>query len=177
MLGAPQLKSLRGTMLTYADETEIRKAVSFKIWAKGIYMRTELTAGSRKIISIQRGNTLYTYEEGSKENGTKQWLGTGLASMGFLDQIREVKGYAKKQDPEVIEGELYHRYVYDKNKPQALAIVVLSDKTSLPKVWISYLKLADGTISKLHMYYDDMEANVEIPDAMFSLPRGVRFVR
>ena len=168
----PKLESLRGTMITIISEDMTFPA---KIWAKGNTTRLDVTQGQQTAISIQLGDTLYTYLQGSKEMGRKQHLGTGLASMGLIKQIEEVKAKGKKQGVEQIEGLRYHKYEYDVNAPGEMAVVYLSAETSLPRLWVSTIQTADKDTSLMQMFFRDLKANVPIPDSMFKLQAGVTF--
>ncbi len=168
----PKLESLRGTVIYIMSEDMTFPA---KIWAKGNAMRVDVTQGHQTTISIQLGDTLYTYLQGSQEMGRKQYLGTGLGSLGLIKQIEEVKAKGKKQGVEQIEGLRYDKYEYDVNAPGEMAVVYLSVKTSLPRLWVSTIQTADKDTSLMQMFFRDLKANVPIPDSMFKLPAGVTF--
>jgi outer membrane lipoprotein-sorting protein len=170
-LGIPKIKSLRGTMVVSYEEGE--KGIAFKVWAKGNNMRTELSVPPRTVITLQRGNFLYIYEEGSKV-GKKESLGVGLASVGLVKQIEEVKTYGKKQGSKDIDGDLYYEYLYTKVDGEG-AWVLLSAGTSIPKYWVSQIETPNGEVSVMKMIFRDMAANIHIPDSMFELPKGVTF--
>ena len=89
-------------------------------------------------------------------------------------QIEEVRAKGKKQTPEVIDGVRHDKYEYDLNRGET-AIVYLSAETSLPRIWLSVIRSADGGASVMKMVYRDMQANVAIPDALFRLPADVAF--
>lgn len=169
--GSEELKSLHGTQITMTSDSE---GMSSQIWAKGNNLRLEMTVGNQKAISIQLGDTLYTYVEGSKA-GTKQPLGRGLGSMGLIRQIEEIKARGKKEGSQELEGVRYVEYKYDVNFPAEAADAWLSATTSLPRIWFSVVRTADSTASGLRMVFRDMVANPDIPDDMFKLPPGVTF--
>jgi hypothetical protein len=56
-----------------------------KFWAKGNLFRGELTAGDRKIITIQRASETFVYQVGSK-TGDYRFVERGLATMGLIRQ-------------------------------------------------------------------------------------------
>ena len=167
----PNLRTLRGTVVTMMSENE---GLPSKFWAKGNLYRSETTFGDRKMISIQRGNDLYIFEQGST-TGEITALGRGLGTMGLVRQIEDIKRLGKKQDSVQIEGELHDIYFYDINMPEESALVYLSRKTSLPKIWISVLRTSEETAEGRRMFYRNLEANAEIPDHLFEIPKDVRF--
>lgn len=169
--GSAKLESLHGTMVMMISDDE---GVPAKLWAKGNNTRVELTHGNQKVITIQFGDTMYTYIEGSR-TGTKQHLGSGLGSMGLIKQIEEILAKGKKEGSEKIEGVRYDKYVYGSPEDREMAVVYLSPETSLPRIWLSAVKTDDKTASLLRMHYRDMNANVGIPDEMFKLPPDVTF--
>lgn len=171
-----KLASLHGTMITDMPEglgVPARILVT-KIWAKGNNVRSEITSNKQKVITIQLGDTMYTFEEGSR-TGVKEHMGAGLAAMGLIKQIEQVKAKGKKIDSREIEGVLYDKYVYGENYPQAMAVVFLSAKTSLPRKWVSIIKIDEKNTSTVKSYYRGMKAIVEISDEMFTLPPKVKF--
>lgn len=167
----PKLTSLHGTLIMMVSEGE---GMPFEIWAKANNLRSEFTADTQKIITIQRGNTLYTYRDGSP-SGEKQFLPAGLASMGLVKQIEEVKAHGTKSGVETIEGKRYQVYKYDVNFPKASSVVYLSVDTSLPIYWLSAVMTSEKEATVEQMIYRNMEANVEIPDELFDLPQDVDF--
>jgi len=160
-------------MITMISDQE---GLSSKIWAKGNNVRAELTYDQKKAVSIQLGDTVYTYIEGSKQTGSKKHLGSGLGAMGLIKQIEEIKAKGKKQGSVKIEGIVCDKYEYDVNAPGERAVVYLSASTSLPRTWVSVVQLADTPASVLRMHYRDLKANVDIPDNMFKLPANVTFL-
>jgi outer membrane lipoprotein-sorting protein len=170
--GSAKLESLRGTLITMVSED---RGIPARIWAKGNNTRTELTDGRQKTVTIQLGDTMYTYLEGSTKPGMKQYLGRGLGSMGLIRQIEEIKAKGKQQTPEEIEGVRYDKYEYESNDRREVAVVYLSADTSLPRIWLSLVKAGEKDVSVLRMHYRDMQANVEIPDELFKLPPDVTF--
>ncbi len=169
--GETELKTLHGTMILMLSQD---KGVVSEIWAKGNNLRSELRVGDLKVITIQRGPTMYTFREGDR-TGTKQTLQRGLGSLGFIKQIETVKAHGKKTGSEEIEGVVYDIYEYDVNAPSEMSILYLSRETSLPRFGISVVKTGKKTAEAIRMAYRDMEANVDIPDELFELPEGVRF--
>jgi tetratricopeptide (TPR) repeat protein len=167
----PNLRTLRGTVVTMMSESE---GLPSKFWAKGNLYRSETTFGDRKLISIQRGSDLYIFEQGST-TGEIIALGRGLGTIGLVRQIEDIKRLGKKQDSVQIEGELHDIYFYDINMPEESALVYLSRKTSLPKIWISVLRTSEERAEGRRMFYRDLEANADIPDHLFEVPRDVRF--
>lgn len=166
-----ELKTLHGTMILMLSEDE---GVASEIWAKGNNLRSEILAGDSKVISIQRGPTIYTFGEGA-QTGTKQTLQRGLGTLGFVKQIETVKAVGKKTGSQVIEGLEYDIYTYDVNAPAEMTILYLSKETSLPRFGISVVQTGEKTAEAMRMIYRDMEANVDIPDDLFKLPEGIKF--
>lgn len=166
-----KLESLQGTLIT-----EIRKGVGLpaKVWAKGNNTRLEMAADKQKVITLQLGDTMYTYTEGSR-TGKKERIKAGLGAMGLIKQIEDVKAKGKKDSSQEIEGVLYDKYVYGEIGRGEMAVVFLSAKTSLPRIWLSTVMIDEKTASLLTTYYRDMKANVDISDDMFKIPRDVRF--
>ena len=150
------------------------EGVASEIWAKGNNLRSEVRAGDLKVISIQRGPTIYTFREGD-QIGTKQTLQRGLGSLGFIKQIETVKAHGKKTGSQEIEGVEYDIYEYDVNAPAEMTILYLSKETSLPRFGISVVQTGEKTAEAMRMVYRDMEANVDIPDELFKLPEGIKF--
>jgi hypothetical protein len=66
------------------------------------------------------------------------------------------------------------KYTYDFDSSKESGVVYLSMQTSLPGLWISKLK-TDGKEYAMIVQYREMEANVDIADDLFMLPRGVTF--
>ena len=170
--GVPELTSLRGTMITVMGEDT--EGVPVSVWAKGRWMRTELVYGSRTIVTIQQDDTLYTFEDGDA-TGTKQRFRSGLASLPLIKQIAEVKAHGRWTSSKEIAGVEHHEYTYLQNAERGVAIAFISAQTSLPRVWISLVRMEDDTASKMTIHYRDMEANVALPDALLALPAGVTF--
>src|SRR3990172_2210889 len=168
---APELISLHGTMITMISETE---GVPAEIWAKGDKLRAEIAAGDAKVITIQLGDTMYTFAQGSTK-GNKTRFESGLASLGLIQQIAEIRTKGKIDGSQEIEGIVYDEYNYDVNAPREWAIVFLAAKTSLPGYWISAVQTEEKKAVAVRMHYRDMEANVEVPDALFELPSDVTF--
>lgn len=167
----PKLESLRGTSLTFLENSDT--GIPARIWAKGDSMRTETSLGGRKIVSIQRGDTCYTFDDNSP-TGTKEWLGEGLAARGLINQIAEVKANGMRWNVEEQNGAVYQGYRYE-DSPDAMTMTYLSTESSLPWIWISMLNRGGGETSTMRAYYRDLEANVAIPEALFELPERVRF--
>lgn len=165
------LRTLQGTVITMISEKD---GLPMRFWAKDNSFRGEITSGNRKIISIQRGNKNYTYEQGGKE-GTLVETKRGLASMGLVRQIQDIKRLGKKNDAVEIEGETHDVFIYDVNIPEESAIVYLSRKTSLPRLWISVIRTANDRAEGNRMIFTDLKANHEIPDELFQIPPDVQF--
>ena len=126
-----------------------------------------------KVISVQRGNTIYVYREGEK-TGTRHEV-NGLAAMGLVRQIEYIKSKAKVTRSELIEGDVYYRYELRDNFPNTTAEVLLSAKTSLPRMWFSVVRTDDGMTYLEEYLYSNMESNVDLPDSLFELPPDVKF--
>lgn len=73
-------KTLHGTTILMLSEDE---GVALEIWAKGNNLRSEVRSGDLKVITIQRGPTIYTFREGD-QIGTKQTHQRGLGTLGFI---------------------------------------------------------------------------------------------
>ncbi len=168
---APKLESLQGTMIMMVSENS---GVPCKVWAKGNNTRVEMGEKGKKVITIQIGSTMYTFIEGDR-TGTKQRLGTGLASMGMIRQIDEVKAKGKKIGSRELEGVSYDTYQYDVNAPKEMAMIVLATETSLPFFWVSAVQTSATKATGLRMHYRDMKANADVPDNLFRLPASVAF--
>lgn len=166
-----ELRSLHGTMITTSGPTS---GMAMEIWAKGDFVRSEYRAGSANVITIQRGPKLYTFGE-SGGAGMVFNLGHGLGTLGLIKQIEEIKARGSRQGAAEIEGELYDVYQYDVNAPEEMALIYLSRESSLPKLWISVVQAEGDTAEALRIVYRDMEANVDIPDHYFHLPKNVTF--
>jgi outer membrane lipoprotein-sorting protein len=158
-------------MITMVSEDE---GVPMEIWAKGDNLRAEASDGERKVITIQRGDTSYTFAPDSTK-GHKMRVEEGLGSMGLVKQIAEIKAKGKREGAQELEGVVYDKYNYDVDAPQEWAVVFLDAKTSLPRYWISAVRTGEKTASAVRMVYRDMEANVEVADALFELPENVTF--
>jgi outer membrane lipoprotein-sorting protein len=169
---APELKSMHGTMITMISEDRGHAA---EIWAKGDNVRAEFSSDNNKhkIITLQLGDTLYTYGATSKK-GNKQRFASGLASMGLIKQIATIKSKGKKESTREIDGITYEEYSYEES-PEASTDVWLEAKTSLPSIWLSAIKTSDKTLAVMRMRYRDMKANVEMADELFKLPPNVTF--
>src|SRR5215208_6440863 len=97
--GLPALKAFHGTMVTLVSGVE---GPPCEIWASADNVRMEYNFGGQKIITIQRGDTLYTYGTDSGQ-GNKTRFETGLASMGLIKQIAEIKAKGKMQGSREID--------------------------------------------------------------------------
>jgi outer membrane lipoprotein-sorting protein len=166
-----KLESMHGTMITMIGDTG---GVEFEIWAKGNNLRSELSAGDQKIIVVQLGDTIYTFGPGSKQ-GNKTRFETGLAAHGLIEQIALVTSKGRKESSKVVDGITYDQYLYDADAPQERALVLLGAKTSLPKDWVSVVKNGDSEPVPARTVFRDMQANVDVPDDLFALPKGVEF--
>jgi outer membrane lipoprotein-sorting protein len=166
-----KLESLRGTLIMMMNETE---GVASKLWAKGNNTRVDFT-GTRgvTVTTIQRGDTMYTFDEISAK-GKKERIPEGLATKGLVKQIEEVKKNGKKVESAEIDGETYEIYQYAVSSEE-LVVVMLSARTSLPRIWTSAIRTGLNRTSSLTMKYRDMEANVNVPDDLFKLPANVKF--
>lgn len=169
--GSARLESLQGSLIIMTGDD---RGVPARIWAKGNNTRTELNNGRQTAATIQLGDAMYTYVDGSKKAGTKRLLAPGLGSMGLIRQIEEIRAKGKKQTSEMIDGVRYDKFEYDVNRGET-AVVYLSAETSLPRIWFSVIKPVDKDASVMRMIYRDMQANVAIPDALFRLPADVAF--
>ena len=165
-----ELTSLHGTMITMLSED---KGHAMEIWAKGDNVRAESSDDTRKTIIIQLGDTMYTYGTDAKK-GMKQRFASGLASMGLIKQIATIKSKGKKESTREIEGVVYEQYSYEESR-DASTDVWFEAKSSLPSIWLSAIKTGEKEISVLKMRYRDMEANVDVADELFKLPRDVIF--
>ena len=168
---AAELVSMHGTMITMISDHE---GMPMEIWAKGNNLRSEISAGDQKIIVVQLGDTIYTFGPGSKQ-GNKTRFESGLASHGLIEQIALVKAKGKKDSSQVVDGITYDQYAYDVDAPQEQALVLLEAKTSLPKDWVSVVKNGDSEPVAARTIFRDMQANVDVPDDLFALPKGVEF--
>ena len=166
-----ELVSLHGTMITMISE---REGLPAEIWAKGNNVRTESERGGQKIISIQLGDTVYTYAKNSVR-GNKTKFAAGLASMGLIKQIAEVRSKGEKQASGELDGVVYDEFLYTEKNPQEWATVNLARKTSLPSTWISAIRTGDKKGIAFRLLYRNMEANVEVPDDLFTIPPGINF--
>jgi hypothetical protein len=171
----PKLESLQGTLhlIAEADGKHGTKTIATKIWAKGNSTRIEMHLDTGKVISIQRGNTIYVHREGEK-TGTRHEV-NGLAAMGLVRQIEYIKSKAKMTRSEVIDGDVYYRYELRETFPDTAAEVLLSAKTSLPRTWYSVVRTDDGMTYLEEYLYSGMEGNVDLPDSLFELPPDVKF--
>jgi outer membrane lipoprotein-sorting protein len=168
--GKSELTSLHGTMITMLSED---KGHAMEIWAKEDNVRAESSDDKHKTIIIQLGDTMYTYGTDSKR-GMKQRFASGLASMGLIKQIATIKSKGKKESTREIEGVVYEQYSYEESR-DASTDVWFEAKSSLPTIWLSAIKTGDKEISVMKMRYRDMEANVDVADELFKLPRDVTF--
>jgi outer membrane lipoprotein-sorting protein len=171
----PKLESLKGTLHIITEEGGRRgtKTIATRIWAKGDNTRIEMLVDSEKVISIQRGNTIYVYRDGEKV-GTRHEV-SGLAAMGLVRQIDYIKSKGKITQSEMIKGEIYNHYELREAFPGGIAEVLLSAKTSLPRTWFSVARMEDGTAYLEEYLYSDVEGNVVLPDQLFELPSEVKF--
>ncbi len=173
--GPPKLESLKGTLhiITEANGNLGTTTIATQVWAKGNNTRIEMLLDTAKVISVQRGNTIYVYRE--RENtGTRHEV-SGLAAMGLIRQIEYIKSKAKVTRSELIEGDVYYRYELRETFPDAIADVLLSAKTSLPRTWFSVVRTDDGMTYLEEYLYSGMESNVDLPDSFFELPPDVKF--
>jgi hypothetical protein len=169
---AVKLESLHGTMITLISEHE---GMPMEIWAKGKNVRSQIAAGDKKFVVIQLGDTIYSYGSGDA-TGSKTKFDSGLAALGLIEQIALVKSKGKKDGSQVVAGVAYDEYKYDVDAPQEEAIVLLETNTSLPKDWLSMVRNGDGPAVPARTIYRDMQANVDVPDELFELPKDVQFV-
>ncbi len=165
------LRTLQGTLITMISDKD---GVPMRFWAKDNSFRGETVSGKRKIISIQRGNKYYTYVQGNTRGEVVE-AKRGLASMGLIRQINDIKRLGKKNNAVEIEGEAYDAFIYDVNMPEESAIVYLSRKTSLPRLWISVIRTSVDKAEGIRMIFTDLKANHEIPEEIFQLPPDVQF--
>lgn len=146
----------------------------FEFWAKGNRLRTEEIRDGKKVVTIQYGDTLYSYTEG-EGLATTGWLGEGLASLGFINQISEVQAHGERGESKEIDGVQYHQYIYRANAPEEVAVGYLSATSSLPESWTLAELEEDGRVIHRTIAFRDLEENVAIPDNLFHLPRGLTF--
>jgi outer membrane lipoprotein-sorting protein len=168
----PPLETLHGRAfvnVTGSDEEHL-----FEFWAKGNRLRTEEVRDGKKIVTIQYGDTLYSYTEG-EGLATTGWLGNGLTSLGFINQMSEVKAHGERGESKEIDGVQYHQYVYRENAPEEVVVGYLSATNSLPGIWTLAELEDDGRVIQRTAAFRDLEANVAIPDKLFHLPRGLTF--
>lgn len=168
----PPLRSLRGR--AYVNVTGGDQEHLFEFWAKGNRLRTEEIQNGKKTVTIQYGDTLYSYTEG-EGIGSTGWLGEGLASLGFINQISEVKTYGERGPSKEIDGVQYHQYTYQRNAPEEITTGYLSATNSLPGIWTLSELEDDGRVIQRTIAFRDLEANVDIPDRVFHLPKGLTF--
>ena len=168
-----ELKSLHGTMVTMHGDTE---GFTAEIWAKGNNVRSEIAFGDQKVVTIQRGDTMYTFGSNSHV-GNKTQFEAGLASLGLIQQIATVKSKGKKDSTRNVDGTVYDLYVYEVDAPHEIARVLLNSKTSLPQDWDSTVKNADGAPATVRMKFRNLAANVDVPDELFALPAGRSILR
>ena len=171
----PRLDSLQGTLriITENNGKLGTTTIATRLWAKGNNTRIEMLLDTGKVISIQRGNTIYVYRESDKM-GTRHGV-SGLAAMGLVRQIEYIKSKAKITRSELIGGDVYYRYELRESFPDTAAEVLLSAKTSLPLMWFSVGRTDDGAAYLEEYLYSDMEGNVDLPDSLFELPPDVKF--
>jgi outer membrane lipoprotein-sorting protein len=165
-----KLEALRGTLIMMISENE---GVSCEIWAAGNSSRSELIKGGIKVTTIQRGDTMYTFDDTSLK-GKKERIKGGLAAKGLVKQIEEVRKNGKKVESREIEGQIYDVYQYSVDSDE-IVVAVLSARTYLPRAWVSSLRIGLNRASTVSLIYRDMEANVNIPDDLFKLPANVKF--
>ena len=169
--GSAELVSLHGTMITMISENE---GLPCEIWAKDNNVRTESDRNGQKSITIQLGDTMYTYDKNSAK-GNKTKFAVGLASMGLVKQIAEVQLKGERQRSCEIDGVVYDEYFYSEKEHREWATVNLARKTSLPIIWISAMKTGDKKATAIRMRFQNMKANVEVPDDLFKIPADVTF--
>jgi hypothetical protein len=145
-----------------------------EIWAKGNNVRSEMKEQDQQIVVIQRGDTLYTFSPGNA-TGHRTKFESGLAAHGLVEQIALVKSKGKKDSSKVVNGVEYDQYSYEVDEPAESALVLLEAKTSLPKDWAIVVKHDRGEPELSRTVFRDMQANVEVADALFDLPRDVQF--
>jgi hypothetical protein len=164
-----ELHSLQGDMIMDLGNGT---GVVSTIWAKGPFLRSELGSGEGMIVTIQRGDMMYTYQPGERA-GTKVRL-SGFGAQGLIEQIHYLKRHGKRTNSAEIHGVRYDEYYYD-NLPQEAAIAHLSIETSLPRFWLSAIRTSETMVTAQKIYYQNMKANVVVDDALFEVPRGVSF--
>ncbi len=166
-----RLESIHGTMIMMISE---KQGIPSEFWAKGNYLRSELSIEGEKLISLQRDGVVYVYP--SKGNtGVKNMVGRGLGSLGLVQQINEIKSRGEIKGSEKIDGVLCDLYAYDVNLPEESALVMLSRESGLPMIWVSILRSDGQEPQVLRMMFRNLEANVKIPDSLFEIPKSVRF--
>ncbi len=174
---AEPLVSLHCTLVSVAGEGE---GIAAEVWARDDAVRSEVTTDTRKVVSIQRGSVLFTWAVG-EATGARRLLGGGLAGRGLIRQIAEVRERGEHGGTATVEGVDYDVYILDRF-PGEKSLVYLSRETSLPGMWVN-VQEQGGERSEVRMYFRDAAssdrpcnaANVELEDALFRIPAGIRF--
>jgi hypothetical protein len=170
---AAKLTSLHGTLVINQQEEK-----PLEIWAQGDNVRAVSNAAERKVVNLQRGDTVYTYPEGST-TGIRKHVDSKLRSLALIPRIEEVLAHGKKVESLTVEGVPHDKYTYDLDAPAETCVVYLRCDSSLPGLWI-YATTTDGTkgMGQKGMIveeYRDLQANPDIRSELFDLPSGVSF--
>ena len=113
---------------------------------------------------------MYSFVEG-EATGVKVRLRGGIGALGLIRQIEMIKSLGKRVETEVVDGVLCDSYVFPDEETGEFISTRLSRETSVPDVWVGRLPNGHVTI----VYYENVEANVDIPDDKFRIPDGVEF--
>ena len=171
----PPLTSLHGmTSTAYDVDPEFLSSDSAgtvsEVWAKGDFIRYEFSFAGGKLVSVQRGDLLYSFSP-DDAFGSRLRLAGGLGTSGLINQISKVQANGHVVRTDVDGGELYDTYLYNDAATGEEVRATLSRDTCLPLVWIGLLPNGNVTV----IDYWDMEANPELPDDLFDIPAGVDF--
>jgi hypothetical protein len=169
------LVSFHGTVWTAYDvDPEVPMQdlpfVRSEVWARGDFTRYESSADSRKVIGIQRGPIMYSFVEGER-TGIKVQLRGGIGTLGLVRQFELIRSAGKKVGADSVDGRLYDEYECQDPATGESISTRLSRETSIPDVWAGHLPSGNVTF----VVYEDAQANVDIPDDAFSIPRDVEF--
>lgn len=174
---AEPLVSLHCTLVSAAGQGE---GIAAEVWARDDAVRTEVATETGKVVSIQQGSVLFTWAVG-EATGARRLLGGGLAGRGLVRQIAEVREQGDHGGTAVVEGVDYDVYILD-HYPGEKSLVYLSRETSLPGMWVN-VEEQGGERREARMFFRDAAssdrpcsaANVELEDALFRIPAGIRF--
>lgn len=169
------LRSLHGTVWTAYDvdpdiPAEDLPFIRSEVWARDDLTRYESRADGKTTVGIQRGPVMYSFVEG-EATGVKVRLRGGIGALGLIRQIEMIKSLGKRVETEVVDGVVCDSYVFPDEATGEFISTRLSRETSVPDVWVGRLPNGHVTI----VYYENVEANVGIPDDRFRIPDGVAF--